>query len=143
MYQSDPYADLKRKIRHLKKMEQRIRSEKCKNLVWDEFFDLHDVGSQHVKYPMQKLTVMDKDMYKNVVDEYFFYVYFQYYRENRFLQINVYDPELLNQLGLPYDADANMVKQKFRELAKKYHPDAGGDGESFVKLMDQYQKLME
>jgi curved DNA-binding protein CbpA len=45
-------------------------------------------------------------------------------------------------LGLRSDADENDIKKKFRELAKKYHPDAGGDAAMFIELMDDYKKLI-
>lgn len=42
-----------------------------------------------------------------------------------------------------YDADINAVKKKFRELAKEYHPDVGGDSEKFIDLMENYRKLID
>jgi DnaJ-class molecular chaperone len=49
----------------------------------------------------------------------------------------------LAQLGLPYDADKNTIKKRFRELAKKYHPDTGGDSMKFIQLMESYRKLVD
>jgi len=46
------------------------------------------------------------------------------------------------KFDLPYDADEQTIKKRFRELAKLYHPDAGGDAEQFLDLMDTYKSLM-
>ncbi|HEY8420442.1 MAG TPA: J domain-containing protein [Thermoclostridium sp.] len=48
---------------------------------------------------------------------------------------------MLKQFGLPYDADMDAIKKRFRELAKKYHPDTGGDSTKFIELMEAYKKL--
>ena len=50
---------------------------------------------------------------------------------------------MLAQMGLRYDADNNAVKKKFRELAKKYHPDMGGESTKFIEMMEQYRKLID
>lgn len=47
------------------------------------------------------------------------------------------------QMGLPFDADVTAIKKKFRELAKKYHPDTGGDSTKFIELMENYKKLVD
>jgi DnaJ-class molecular chaperone len=33
------------------------------------------------------------------------------------------------------------IKKRFRELAKQYHPDLGGESERFIDLMDVYEEL--
>ena len=49
---------------------------------------------------------------------------------------HLYNPELLNWTGLPPNAGSAEIKKKFRELAKKNHPDAGGDESRFIELME-------
>jgi len=101
------------------------------------------VSKGNVKYSIYDLAKMNKDEYKNVINEYFFNVYYRYYKENGMVNFNIYDPEILMQLGLPFDADINAVKKRFRELAKKYHPDMGGDSAKFIELMENYKKLVD
>ena len=36
------------------------------------------------------------------------------------------------QLGLKKNATKNEIKSAYRLLAKKYHPDTGGDNEKFL-----------
>lgn len=148
--------EIKQKIRKLKKLEVRIRfgvsgfseqglSERAKHasLVWDEFFNLNDGCGGKAKYSLKCLSVMDKDELKDVIGEFFFSVYYRFYKENGYVNTDLYDPELLAQLGLPYDADKNTIKKRFRELAKKYHPDTGGDSMKFIQLMESYRKLVD
>lgn len=148
--------EIKRKIRKLKKLEVKIRfngfgfshegiSEKIKHirLVWDDFFDLNDCGGKKAKYSLRALSNMDKDGLKEVISEFFFNVYYIYYKENGIVNADLYDPNLLAQFGLPYDADRQTIKKRFRELAKKYHPDTGGESTKFIELMDNYKKLLD
>lgn len=109
-------------------------------LVWDEFFRIDD-SSRKAKYSLEEIATMDKEEYKNTVDEFFFRVYYKYYTENGITGSNLYDPDILSWMGLRPDAGLEDVKKKFRELAKKYHPDTGGDESKFIELMDKYQKL--
>ncbi|HLB45697.1 MAG TPA: J domain-containing protein [Anaerolineales bacterium] len=53
----------------------------------------------------------------------------------------VYDPQLLSLLGSSPQADIAEIKKRFRDLAKRYHPDLGGDGEKFIELMETYERL--
>jgi curved DNA-binding protein CbpA len=46
-------------------------------------------------------------------------------------------------LGVPEDADEETIKKAFRELAKKYHPDRGGDAEKFKKIVEAYRVLSD
>ena len=148
--------DLKRKIRNLKKLEIKIRF--CStdfpareqafiskpghaNLVWDEFFDLHEPALRKTKYQLDSLVGMDKEKFKDVVGEYFWHVYFRFYKENGIMDKQLYDPDILGQLGLPFDADTHAVKKRFRELAKRYHPDTGGEMTRFIEFMEQYKRL--
>ena len=85
---------------------------------------------------------MDQQALKAVFDEYFYEVYYQTYRENGFSLEGMFDPELLSYFGLPPDSSIEDIKRKFRELAKQYHPDHGGDSNKFIKLMEIYEKLI-
>ena len=106
--------EIKRKIRKLKKLEVKIRfnyigfsqedfSEKIKHirLVWDDFFDLNDCCKKKAKYLLLTLLNMDKDELKEVISEFFFNVYYIYYKENGIVNADLYDPNLLAQFGLP------------------------------------------
>lgn len=143
---------IKRKIRKLKQLEMKIRFNGIKhphqNLVWDRFFDLNETSpnetsSMKAKYTLRMLASMSQEEYKNVIDEYFSVIYKEHHQENGITGIQgIYDPAILSRLGLPLDADENDIKSKFRELAKQYHPDAGGDAAMFIELMDDYKKLI-
>lgn len=151
----DP-AKMKHKVRQLKNLEQKIRygqgslptgnpedgkpSSKIP-LLWEEYFDLSGNNQKKARYSVDQLLRMDKEQYKSIVNEFLFQVYYRIYQERGLSEINLYDPELLSQLGLPFDADSNTVKKRFRELAKHYHPDAGGDSEEFIRLMEIYQGM--
>ena len=141
-------ADLKRKIRKLKSFEQTVRTVNNIGddvpLVWDKFFDLR--GSEQKStalHDLSKLLAMSKDEYKAVLDEYFARIYYEVYVHNGLIDAPVYDASLLKELGLPPVADEAAVKKRFRELAKEYHPDTGGDPEKFIKLMKVYRALNE
>jgi hypothetical protein len=150
--------EIKRKLRRLKRLEIKIRfgynecyehrgSQQDKpysaKLVWDEFFELHDTTLKRASYYIKELALMNKESFKNVINEYFFNVYYRYYKENGMINIPVFDPEILSQMGLSPDAGGDDIKKKFRELAKKYHPDTGGDSIKFIELMNNYKKLVE
>jgi curved DNA-binding protein CbpA len=53
----------------------------------------------------------------------------------------MYDGSLLSRLGLPPDASIDLIKNRFRELVKKHHPDTGGDSSAFIELLEIYKKL--
>ena len=138
-------AELKRKIRKLKQFEVTIRAQngidESTPLVWDKFFDLRGTGTSTAIYSLSELTAKNKNDYKAVVDEFFAYVYYEIYIYNGFIDAPIYDPSLLEQLGLPPIADQQAVKKKFRDLAKEHHPDKGGDPEKFITLMNIYKEL--
>jgi len=150
------YDEIKHKIRKLKKLEMKIRFQNINHqendqayfgnankikLVWDGFFDLHEECTKNVKFPISKLVLMNKDEIRNVISEYFYNVYYRFYRENGITDVPLYDPEILSQMGLPANSGSSDIKKKFRELAKKYHPDTGGDSEKFIELMENYRSL--
>jgi hypothetical protein len=151
--------ETKRKLRKLKKLEIKIRFGGQGNaanldadsiahsgrirLVWDEFFSIGGRGRPAAKYSLEDVAAMDRDEYKNMLDEFFFNVYYRYYTENGITASRLYDPELLGRMGLAPDASAQDIKRRFRELAKKYHPDTDGDSSKFIELMENYQKLTQ
>lgn len=112
-------------------------------LVWNELFHVDGDGRRKAKYSLEDIASMSKEDYRNIVDEFFFGVYYKYYTENGIIGSHLYNPEILKWMGLPFGAGPEEIKKKFRELAKKYHPDVGGDGSQFVELMENYKKLVE
>jgi len=137
--------ELKRKIRKLKQFENTVKAQNNidpgASSVWDKFFDLRETGKSTAMYSLTALTKMTKNEYKSVIDEYFARVYYEIYIHKGIINAPVYDPELLKQLDLPPIADRETVKKRFRDLAKKHHPDKGGNPENFIKLMNIYQEL--
>ena len=51
--------------------------------------------------------------------------------------------QALNVLGLPPNATPQQIKQRYRSLAKKYHPDMGGDPRQMQRLVAAYELLMK
>jgi hypothetical protein len=153
--QSEGTDEIKRRLRSLKKLEIKIRfggSFHAANfdgvpcgihLVWDEFFHMDGDCRGKARYSLRELASMPKEEYKNIVEEYFFQVYYRYYSENGITGARLYDPEILGWMGLPPGAGPEEIKKRFRELAKKYHPDTGGEEGKFIELMDHYNKLVE
>lgn len=45
-------------------------------------------------------------------------------------------------LGVSGKDSKEEVRRKYRELAKKYHPDVGGSSEKFIKINNAYELLM-
>lgn len=142
--------ELKQKIRKLKRLELKIRygfSEEFLNkntsadkieklpLVWKDFFDLSSSDKSKARYTFNELKKLDKDGIKKVFGEFWFYVYYKMYNDNRLHSSQNLEPELLDYLGLPCDADQTEIKKRFRELCKLYHPDEGGDQFKFIELM--------
>jgi hypothetical protein len=138
---------LKRKLRQLKKLELRIRFKDqpiigTQKLVWDVFFSTKTNNSS-VKYSLPSLLKLRREEFKAIVEEYFYRLYFQNFQENGLKVVDVYDPQLLSLLGLPAYAGIVGIKARFRELAKRYHPDHGGDSEKFIELMGIYERLQK
>jgi hypothetical protein len=140
------YDQLKRKLRQLRKLEIDLRFKHRPVppnpvLVWNVFFSTKRLDDPSVKYPMFRLLQMEREERKEVFSEYFYRVYFQSYQENGLTMTDVYDPRLLSLLGLPPHAGLQEIKGRFRELAKRHHPDHGGDSAQFIELMDVYEQL--
>jgi hypothetical protein len=137
----------KRKLRQLKKLEIKLRFgdrplPEGRTLIWDEFFSTKGGDEPGSRYSLCQLAAMGRQQRKEVFAEYFYRVYFQRYKESGIVPTDVYDPMLLSLLGLPAHAGHQEIKQRFRELAKKHHPDRGGDAERFIEMMDTYEQLM-
>ena len=138
-------VDIKRRLRELKRIEQKIRfgniQGKMPPLIWDSFFGLQDTSAGTAKYPLRILAAMDHDAFKRVIGEYWSFVYSALFNESDIPSGVKHDTSVLLQWGLPSDADAATIKKKFREFAKLCHPDTGGDEKKFVALMEAYNKL--
>ena len=50
--------------------------------------------------------------------------------------------QALDVLGLPPHATPAQIKQRYRKLAKRYHPDLGGDPHQMQRLTAAYELLM-
>ncbi len=147
-------ADVKKKLRNQKKLECTLRTsgqlKNCPILVWDSFFDLTENNQtrsgqnrkKKSRYGLSELCGMSREQLKAVIDEYWAYVYGELFQESIIQGRLLYNREALIQLGLPFDADETAVKKRFRELAKQYHPDAGGDAAKFIELMTLYRRLI-
>ncbi|WP_276536724.1 J domain-containing protein [Tissierella carlieri] len=138
---------LKHKLRQLKKVEDKIRFEYAggrvsKKYVWDEYFSTKLIDDMTVKYPISKLLNLHKQELKEIFEEYFYSVYFQKYKDIGLDFDEIQDPSVLDYFGLTPGASIDDIKKKFRELAKKYHPDHGGSSEKMIEVLDTYHKLM-
>ena len=51
--------------------------------------------------------------------------------------------QALNVLGLPANASRQQIKRRYRSLAKKYHPDRGGDRQQMMRIIAAYELLMK
>lgn len=51
--------------------------------------------------------------------------------------------QALNVLGLPSNATPQQIKRRYRELAKRYHPDRGGDAREMQRIIAAYQFLIK
>jgi len=50
---------------------------------------------------------------------------------------------LYRELGLDSKANADTIKKAYRNLAKKHHPDRGGDADKFKKIQNAYDVLSD
>ena len=138
--------DLKRKLREIKKFEHKIRSENNgssePDLVWNKFFDLKNNPKKDVKYSLDILTLMSKEEFEDAIEEYFYHVFYWYYKERGLADSSFIDIDILTELGLPMDADYGDVIRSFRERVKAYHPDNdGGDAAKFREIMECYSNF--
>lgn len=139
---------LKRKLKDLKRAEIAIRFKRAPMregtaLVWSEFFTAKPAARGLARYPFEELLKLSHEQLKEIFNDYFCFVYFQYYKENGLSLENTYEPQLLAAMGLPPGAGSADVKRRFRELARKYHPDGGGDSGQFIALVEVYNQLIE
>ena len=140
-------AEMKRKVRKLKRFENIVRAQNGMGadipFVWDRFFNLRDgcIPESAALHSLSELVAMSRDEYKTVADEFFARVYYEVYIYNGIIDATIYDPSLLEKLGLPPIANEAAVKKRFRELAKQHHPDTGGDAAEFIKVMKVYRAL--
>ena len=51
-------------------------------------------------------------------------------------------PKSFTVLGLDKQATKTEVKQRYRDLAKKHHPDHGGNADNFKRISDAAQNLL-
>lgn len=51
--------------------------------------------------------------------------------------------DLYNELGIKEEASAAEIKSAYRSLARKHHPDIGGDEEKFKKISNAYDILKD
>jgi len=139
-------SKLKRKLRQLKKMEDKIRYKHIsdptvKKYIWDEFFSTKAISDPTVKYPISELLRLSKQELKEVYEEYFYRIYSQMYKDFGLEFDEIKDPSILSYFGLAPGASMDDIKKKFRELAKKYHPDHGGSNDKMMEILEAYNKL--
>jgi len=147
--------ELKQKLRKLKKLELKLHygipfdsvreytssgNTDRLPLVWSEFFNLHESVNNKARYSINILEKMNNDELKQVLNEFWFQLYYCIYKEKGIRMLDLQEPELLAFLDLPYDADKNVIRKRFRVLCKTYHPDEGGDKDKFIELMDMMDR---
>lgn len=142
-------SELKRKLRELKKYEEfsstGFYGTGCSSnsaSVWQQYFSTKSDSDPSVRYNLNSLLEMDHLGLKEVFDEFFLQVYIKTCREQG-INPGLYDAVLLSVLGLHPTATEEDIKCRFRELAKRLHPDTGGSSTEFIALMDTYKKLID
>ena len=140
-------AELKRKLRSLKKLERKMRWQYLgthgqTHLIWDSYFSTRSPAQQHadIKYPFEMLLQLDRSQRKQIFEEYVYFVFLQHAKEVGFSILTFQDPEILSFLGLPCYATLSEIKKRFKQLAHHYHPDKGGDSEKMIQLLELYEK---
>ena len=141
-------ADLKRKLRKLKKLERRLRCRFLQRhpqapLVWNSFFSTTR-AARPVKYAFATLLWAERGERKRIFEEYLFAVFVCHLQEEGlgFSLQAMHNPEILSFFGLPPYATFADIKRRFRELAHQYHPDKGGDPEKMIELLVMYEKSL-
>jgi DnaJ-domain-containing protein 1 len=51
--------------------------------------------------------------------------------------------QALTVLGLPPNATRQQIKRRYRALAKRYHPDRGGNQQQMKRIIAAYELLMK
>ena len=51
--------------------------------------------------------------------------------------------QALTVLGLPPNATRQQIKRRYRTLAKRHHPDRGGDQQQMQRIIAAYELLMK
>jgi len=51
--------------------------------------------------------------------------------------------QALATLGLPPNATPQQIKRRYRSLAKRYHPDTGGDQRQMQRIIAAYEFLIK
>ncbi len=51
--------------------------------------------------------------------------------------------QALTVLGLPPNATPQQIKRRYRALAKRFHPDCGGDPQQMQRIIAAYELLMK
>ncbi len=51
--------------------------------------------------------------------------------------------QALAVLGLPPNATPDQIKRRYRALAKRYHPDRGGDQKQMQRIIAAYELLVK
>lgn len=51
--------------------------------------------------------------------------------------------QALSVLGLPPNATPDQIKRRYRALAKRYHPDRGGDQRQMQRIIAAYEFLVK
>ena len=153
---ANPYKnvdDIKRKLRELKKLESKIHSynlqpdkksatyKNSSDLVWNKFFDLKNSSDKEAKYSIDELSLMTKVEFTGIINEYFYHVYYWFYKERGIADNSLINIDILTELGLPLDSAYEDVLRAFREHVKAYHPDNGGDVTKFLEIMESYNKF--
>ncbi len=60
-------------------------------------------------------------------------------------QLNLIPPavaQAFHVLDLPHDAPFSEIRQRYRTLAKRFHPDTGGDPQRFISINEAYTRII-
>lgn len=60
-----------------------------------------------------------------------------------YMFLNSVPSESFQHLGLPETATEEQIKQRYREMSLKVHPDKGGSQEEFIKLTEHKNKCLK